>query len=202
MLVEVVPSAEAAAQRGAAYLAAAVLAHDGPFHLAVSGGTTPRRMFALLAAMDLPWERVHLWQVDERIAPDGDASRNLTMLVDTGLAAKVVLHAMPVDPLGEYAPPALDLVHLGLGADGHTASLVPGDVALDAPGDVALTGVYQGRRRMTLTFAALRRARRVLWVVTGADKADALAKLVAGDPSIVASRVAHPHSTLVTDVRL
>src|SRR5262249_15133551 len=98
------------------------------------------------------------------------------------------------------APPVLDLVHLGLGPDGHTASLVPGDPVLAVTdADVALTGVYQGRRRMTLTYPALDRARRILWLVTGADKVTALAKLLAADPSVPAGRVRQDHAVVLAD---
>src|SRR5258705_7493126 len=88
------------------------------------------------------------------------------------------------------SPPVFDLVHLGLGADGHTASLVPGDPVLDVTdADVAVTRPYQGRRRMTLTFPIINRSRRVLWLVTGREKAGALVRLRNRDPSIPASCV-------------
>lgn len=196
------------ARRGAALVGAALRASEGPFHLAVSGGSTPRRLFTLLATDDLPWERLTIWQVDERRAPPGDPARNLGLLAGSGLASRCRVMPMPVeagapeDYARELAAVTLDLVHLGLGADGHTASLVPGDPALDATGEVAWTGPYQGWVRMTLTFPALRRARRVLWVVTGADKAGALRGLLQGDPAWVAARLAHPHAQLLTDLPL
>ena len=178
----------------------------GPFHLAVSGGSTPVRMFARLAAMRLPWERVHIWQVDERRVPLDDPARNLALLVACGLAARARIHPMPVrsgtpeDYARALADTPLELVHLGLGADGHTASLVPGDPALDSVDPVAWAGPYQGTRRMTLTFPTLRAARAVLFVVTGADKAPAVLQLRGGDRRCVAARIGHPHAHLITDL--
>ena len=97
-------------------------------------------------------------------------------------------------------PAALDLVHLGLGPDGHTASLVPGDPVLDVTDrEVAVTGIYQGRRRMTLTYPALNKARGVLWLVTGEDKVDALQRLLRGDTSIPAGRVAAENALVLAD---
>ena len=210
--VEVLPDAQAVAQRGAeifASAAAAAIAERGLFTFAVSGGRTPWAMFADLAGK-LPWEKVTIFQVDERIAPDGDPDRNLTQLersLPPGGAADV--RAMPVwaEDLEEAAamyaaalPQRLDLVHLGLGPDGHTASLIPGDPVLDVSDrDVAVTGEYQGRRRMTLTYPVLNRARQVLWLVTGDDKIDALARLRAGDPSIPAGRVSTANALVVAD---
>jgi 6-phosphogluconolactonase len=211
--VEVLPDAETVARRGAevvAEQAAAAIAERGRFAFAVSGGRTPWAMFAHLAGK-LPWEKVTIFQVDERIAPDGDPDRNLTQLqrsLPPGGAADV--RAMPVwaedleRAAEEYAaalPDAFDLVHLGLGPDGHTASLVPGDAVLDVTDrDVALTGgLYQERRRMTLTYPTLNRARRILWLVTGADKVDALRRLRDGDPSIPAGRVETEHALVLAD---
>ena len=210
--VEVLPDAQAVAQRGAeifASAAAAAIAERGLFTFAVSGGRTPWAMFADLAGK-LPWEKVTIFQVDERIAPDGDPDRNLTQLqrsLPPGGAADV--RAMPVwaEDLEEAAamyaaalPQRLDLVHLGLGPDGHTASLIPGDPVLDVSDrDVAVTGEYQGRRRMTLTYPVLNRARQILWLVTGDDKVDALARLRAGDPSIPAGRVSTANALVVAD---
>jgi polyphosphate glucokinase len=173
----------------------------------VSGGSTPGPMFAALGGR-LPWEKVTIYQVDERVAPDGHPDRNLTLLERSLPGGGVVdVRPMPVtaDDLEEAAaryaselPERLDLVHLGLGPDGHTASLVPGDPVLEVRDrDVALTGEYQGRRRMTLTYPALDRARRILWLVPGDDKADALARLRAGDESIPAGRVAAANALVV-----
>lgn len=223
MLVEVLPDADAVAKRAAALIAAAAraaVAARGRFTLAVSGGHTPWQMLRLLADEEVPWAGVHVLQVDERLAPAGDPDRNLIHLRESLLARAPLppqqIHAMPVedpDPTAAAAhyaatlralagdPPVLDLVHLGLGADGHTASLVPGDAVLDATAvDVALTGgLYQGRRRMTLTYPALNRARQVLWVVTGAEKVAALRKLRAADRSIPGGRVNQAHALVLAD---
>ncbi len=211
MKEEVVADAEAAALRGAeliALAAAAAIDANGGFSLAVSGGHAPWRMFELLGTHELDWDAIDIFQVDERIAPAGDPDRNLTHLLESLPAAGVArLRPMPVnDPdldaaaagYAEQLPTELDLVHLGLGPDGHTASLIPGDPVLDVDDRlVALTGEYQGRRRMTLTYPAIEAARSVLWLVTGADKPEGLAKLRAGDPSIPAGRVRAREATLV-----
>jgi 6-phosphogluconolactonase len=166
-------------------------------------------MFARLARQ-MPWENVILYQVDERIAPDGDPSRNLTHLrssLPPGAAADV--RAMPVSAsdleaaAAEYArslPESFDLIHLGLGPDGHTASLVPGDPVLTVTDrDVALTAEYQGERRMTLTYRKINGARQVLWLVTGKDKVDALERLRAGDRSIPAGQVEAENQLVIAD---
>jgi 6-phosphogluconolactonase len=210
--VEVLADARAVAERGAEVVSAAAAAAvdaRGRFALAVSGGRTPWAMFAALAGR-MPWELVTIYQVDERVAPDGDPDRNLTQLersLPPGGAADV--RPLPVwaehleaaaAEYGRVLPGQLDLVHLGLGPDGHTASLVPGDPVLDVTDrDVAVTGAYQGRRRMTLTYPALNRARQILWLVTGDDKVDALARLRAGDPSIPAGRVSTANALVVAD---
>jgi 6-phosphogluconolactonase len=183
----------------------------GRFSLAVSGGKTPWPMFKLLAELEIDWDRVDLFQVDERVAPDGDADRNLTQLRrNLHQEALARLRPMPVtdEDLDAAAldyeaelPKPLDLVHLGLGPDGHTASLVPGDPVLEVTDRlVAPTGgEYQGRRRITLTYPALAEARRVFWLVAGEDKRDAVGKLLAGDPSIPAGRVDAPDAVVLAD---
>ena len=222
MELEVFDDAESVARAAAAAIAAdarAAIASRGRFTLAVSGGHTPWMMLRALAGEDVPWESVHLFQVDERIAPAGDADRNLTHLRESFLQYVPLgpeqIHAMPVEEAdlpaaaNKYSlelrtiagsPPVLDLVHLGLGPDGHTASLVPGDPALRVTEqDVAVTGVYQGRRRMTLTYPVLNRARRVLWVVTGGEKVSMLRRLQEGDGSIPAGRVCRDQALLLAD---
>ncbi len=222
MKLEVADSPDSAARVAATFIAAearAAVTARGRFLLAVSGGHTPWIMLRALAGEDVPWVGVHVFQVDERVAPDGHPDRNLTHLRDSLLQHAPLrpeqLHAMPVEEadlvadasryarlLQELAgvPPVLDLVHLGLGPDGHTASLVPGDPVLKVTdADVALTGTYQGRRRMTLTYPVLNRARRILWLVTGAEKAGMLARLCAGDGSIPAGRVRQEQALVLAD---
>ena len=204
--------AGAVAAGGAGYvarLARTKVSERGRFTFAVSGGHTPWAMFAELKSEDMPWAQVDLFQVDERVAPDGDPDRNLTHLRESIGDTPATVHPMPVtDPdlaaaAAAYAtvlPARFDLVHLGLGPDGHTASLVPGDPVLEVTDAlVGVTQPYQGHRRMTLTYPALARADQLLWLVTGADKREPLAKLLAGDESIPAGRVVAARSVVMAD---
>jgi 6-phosphogluconolactonase/glucosamine-6-phosphate isomerase/deaminase len=206
------PSAGAAARAAARHLAdrlRAAVAARGAGQVAVSRGRSPGVMFDALSREDVPWERVVVYQVDERVAPDGGPERNLTALRHHLAPLGVEVVAMPVDEpdlagaAARYAarlPARFDAVHLGLGADGHTASLVPGDPVLDElERPVAVTGPYQGRPRMTLTYAGIGRAAELVWLVTGADKRAALRRLRAGDRSIPAGRVEAPRSIIVAD---
>lgn len=219
--IEVLADSESVANRAAAVIAeeaCQAVAERGAFVLAVSGGHTPWKMLRALADMTIPWQAVHIFQIDERVAPAGHADRNLTHLRESLESSPIrpeQIYAMPVEsPELEAAadcyadllrrlagaPAVIDLVHLGLGPDGHTASLVPGDPVLDVEvADVALSGPYQGRRRMTLTYPILNRARRVLWVVTGADKAPMVDRLLAGDRGIPAGRVRSDRALLLAD---
>jgi len=184
------------------------VAERGRFTFAVSGGRTPWAMFAHLAEEDMPWDRTAIYQVDERVAAADDPDRNLAQLL-ASLPVGAQIHRMPVDEddleaaaaaYERLLPEMFDLIHLGLGPDGHTASLVPGDPVLDvADRGVAVTGEYQGRRRMTLTYPTLNEAGEVLWLVTGEDKVDALQRLRAGDTSIPAGRVAASSQLILAD---
>lgn len=186
------------------------VADRGAFALAVSGGRSPSAMFARLGAGDVPWADTGIWQVDERVAPDGDPDRNLTGLLGSlPSEGRAAVRPMPVtdqdlDAAAErYAaalPGRFDVVHLGLGDDGHTASLVPGDPALDVlDRDVAVTAEYRGWRRMTFTYPLLDRAPFVLWLVAGEDKAPVLPLLLASDPAIPAGRVRAVRQLVLAD---
>ena len=209
----------AAAARDAASLLADVIRtavdQRGRCTMAVSGGRSPWAMLDRLARDDLPWTAVSIWQVDERIAPADDPARNVVGIRHALGDHPVHLHPMPVEAgdleaaAARYAaalrrvaggPPVLDLVHLGLGADGHTASLIASDPVLDvSSADVALAGPHQGRWRMTLTYPVLDRARRLLWLVTGSDKAAVLPRLRDGDRSIPAGRVCRDRALVLAD---
>jgi len=221
--IRIMDDAGAVAREAARFLvdeARAAIAARKRFSLALSGGSTPWRMLGHLDSGDLPWEAVELFQVDERVAPAGSDERNLTHL-DSSLVSRVPVpgsqvHAMPVEApdldaaARAYAallaartgrPATLDVVHLGMGGDGHTASLVPGDAVLDVTDtDVAMTAApYQGCRRMTLTYPALNRARTVLWLLTGAGKAEMLRRLRDGDADIPAGRVSRARAVVFAD---
>ena len=222
MMVEVLEDADAVAQKAAAEIAVearAVVAARGRFILAVSGGTTPWKMLRALAREEVPWDCLHVVQVDERVAPEGHPDRNLThlrgSLLDHSPLRPERIHAMPVEEEDLEAaaagygltlqgiaglPAVIDLVHLGLGADGHTASLVPNDAVLDIDDrDVAVTGIYQGRRRMTLTCRAINRSRRILWLVTGEEKTAMLSRMLASDAAIPAGRVRQEQALVLAD---
>jgi 6-phosphogluconolactonase len=222
MKVEIFPDDQALARRAAAVIAKearAAVAERGRFVMAVSGGKSPWVMLADLADEQVPWANVHVFQIDERIAPAGDQDRNYVHLRDSLLAHAPIppgqIYAMPVEmPDSEAAArlyaqtlervagktPVLDLAHLGLGPDGHTASLIPGDPVLNVTDrDVAITGFYQGRRRMTMTYPVINRANKIMWLVSGKDKVDAMKKLRAADPSIPGGRISQAQAILLAD---
>jgi 6-phosphogluconolactonase len=223
MKIRVLADADSAAREAATVIAAEAreaVAARGRFIMAVSGGHSPWLMLRALANEQVPWRGIYVVQVDERVAPAGHPDRNLTHLRESLLEHAPIewdqIYAMPVESpdleaaavryaftLRDIAgvPPALDLVHLGLGPDGHTASLVPGDPVLEVTDtDVAMTSVYQGRRRMTLTFPILNRSRILLWLVTGSDKVGMLERLRNGDPSIPAGRIRSDNALVFADL--
>jgi 6-phosphogluconolactonase len=213
--LEVCADERAAARRAAELIAAvgaASVAERNIFSLAMSGGRTPWAMLAMLGEDEqMPWPETELFQVDERIASPGSEDRNLThMVLGLSMDHQAVMRPMPVTQRDldgaarDYEntlPDPLDCIHLGLGPDGHTASLVPGDPVLEVSDRrVAITETaYQDYRRMTLTYPALNTARQIIWLVTGPKKAEPLAKLLAGDSSIPAGRVENPNMTVVAD---
>jgi 6-phosphogluconolactonase len=202
--LEVLEDADAVHRRGAEVIAEAAkgdISERGHFALAVSGGRDPWPMFSQLEDYELDWTKIEIFQVDERVAPAGSDQRNLTHLVESlSIGAQGSIRPMPVtdedldaaaDRYAQQLPDAIDLAHLGIGPDGHTASLVPGDPVLEVTDKrVAVTGGdYQGVRRMTLTYPELERVRQLLWVVTGEEKVDALRKLIDQDPSTPSGRL-------------
>ena len=222
MDIEIFPDAESAAEEAARMIAAEArraVAARGRFVVAFSGGRSPWLMLCALASADVPWDKVDIAQVDERVAPEGDPDRNFTHLRESLLERAPVppahVHPMPVEEPNleaaarRYArlltdlagsPAVLDLIHLGIGPDGHTASLVPGDPVLEiTDADVAVTGEYQGRRRMTLTYPIINRCRRILWLVTDREKAPALRRLCDGDRTIPAGRVRRQDAVVLAD---
>jgi 6-phosphogluconolactonase len=222
MKLDVLDNADLVAKKAASIIAEEArkaVALRGRFIIAVSGGKTPWKMLRLLANEDVPWDGMHILQVDERLAPEGHPDRNLTHLRESLLGHAPLLperiHAMQVEQkdteaaaaayarvIGEIAgsPAIIDLVHLGLGPDGHTASLVPGDPVLDVTDkDVASTGIYQGRRRLTLTYPIINRARKILWLITGGEKNEMLQHLLDVDVSIPAGCISQEHAMVLAD---
>ena len=213
--LEVAGDERAAARRAAELIAeagASAVAERGVFGFAMSGGRSPWAMLAILGELEqMPWGETELFQVDERVASPGSEDRNLThMVLGLSMEHQPALRPMPVTQrdldaaASEYEntlPNPFDLIHLGLGPDGHTASLVPGDPVLEVSDrHVAMTGgEYQGHPRMTLTYPAIDAARRILFLVTGAEKREPLAKLMAGDHSIPAGRVENDEIVVVAD---
>jgi 6-phosphogluconolactonase len=213
--LEVAGDEKAASRRAAELIAAAgaeAAAERGRFAFAMSGGRSPWAMLAILGDLEeMPWDRTELFQVDERVDAPGSPDRNLThMVLGLSMAHQPALRPMPVTQRDldaaarEYEaslPDRFDAIHLGLGPDGHTASLVPGDPVLEVRDRrVAITGgTYQGHTRMTLTYPALEDARRIVWLVTGPDKREPLSKLLEGDESIPAGRVRNEETIVVAD---
>jgi 6-phosphogluconolactonase len=186
--------------------------------LAISGGRSPWGMFERLAAHDVDWSFVHVLQVDERIVPLAHDARNWRRFLENSLARRIPdanRHPMPVEiedaqiAVGQYtrtlnewagAPPVLDVVHLGIGEDGHTASLFAGDPLLqDKRHWVGVSRRYGGFRRLTLTLPVLNRARSVVWFAVGAERRPVMLRLHAGDAAIPASHVQRDRAICFTD---
>jgi 6-phosphogluconolactonase len=222
MKTEIFPQAEQVAARAAAYLEQVIreaLTHQKSFSLAISGGRTPWEMLKILSKADFPWQRINLFQVDERVAPDGHPDRNLTQLFQaiagTPMVTQLRIFPMPVtaedldaaateytEVLNEVTEgKGLDIIHLGLGTDGHTASLVPGDEVLAVQNRlVACThNSYQGRIRMTLTYPLLNAAKQILWIVTGSEKKEMVQRMLQQDPSIPAGSIRSENALLLVD---
>lgn len=221
MKIELFPSAEQVAEGAAAYLEQLIrktLAEKKTFSMAISGGRTPWEMLKILSKAPLPWTRINLFQVDERVAPDGHVDRNLTQLFQaiegSPMVTRLQIFPMPVtaedlEAGSQYYAElihditegeGLDLIHLGLGSDGHTASLVPRDGVLVNERKVACTEeIYQGRIRMTLTYPLLNSAKRILWIVTGAEKQEMVHRLIKQDTSIPAGAVNQANALLMVD---
>jgi 6-phosphogluconolactonase len=222
MKIEVLDNEDLVAIKAASIIAdeaRKAVALRGSFIFAISGGKTPWKMLRALADEDVPWKRMHILQVDERLAPEGHPDRNMTHISENLLGNAPLLpgriHAMQVNEkdremaadnysqtIKQIAGPMaiIDLVHLGLGTDGHTASLIPGDPVLNViNSDVASTGIYQGRRRLTLTYPVINRARKILWLVTGNEKSEMLLRLLKGDQTIPAGHISQEHAMVLAD---
>ncbi len=222
MEIRTFQSSNEVATEAALYIADRIresVAKKGFFTMAVSGGRTPWQMIKELAKEELPWEKVFLFQVDERVAPDGHADRNLTQLFNSIQGTPLVtrLNIFPMHVIAENLQEAcdqyaeniklitetgkLDLIHLGIGTDGHTASLIPGDAVLDVQDQaVAMTSdPYQGRDRMTLTYPLINQAEKILWIITGKEKAEMLSRLISQDPTIPAGNVSQSRAIILTE---
>lgn len=204
--------AEAAARRLVDYMAELP---GEKFSLALSGGTTPQRLHRLLSGPDwrglIDWRRVHIFLADERFLPLDHADSNFRMVMETlvdpleGLLPEANLHPMPTEGVAEAcarryeselreffgdAPPRFDLIVLGMGPDGHTASLFPGHIHSQGPW---VLPVHDSPKppptRLSLSFDLINRARHALFLVTGADKAEALASIRASEPVLPAGTV-------------
>ncbi len=222
MEIRTFQSADEVAKEAAIYIADRIrenIAKKGFFTMAISGGRTPWAMIKELAQEDLPWEKVFLFQVDERMAPEAHPDRNLTQLFKAIEGSRLVLrlNIFPMRVNAEDLNEAceeyenhikrmtgngkLDLVHLGIGTDGHTASLVPDDSVLEVTdkGVAVTNGEYQDRKRMTLTYPLINQAEKILWVITGAEKAEMLDRLLHQDPSIPAGKIDQHHAIVLTE---
>jgi len=181
-----------------------------PHTLALAGGSTPRVLYEQMADCNLPWPDMEIFFTDERCVPADDQDSNFRM-ANEALLSKVAVnvHRMPgercdaddyeTEMRGVFgATPAFDLVLLGLGADGHTASLFPGDTALEEDQHWVVAVRRPDHERLTLTLAVLSSARTALFLVTGPTKRDALRRLLAGE-DIPAARVHAGEVLIIAD---
>jgi len=210
MDIHVAPDAPQAATDAAEWVARQLrnaVRLRGAATVAVSGGSTPALMFADLAQMDVEWEAVDLWQVDERVAPDDDPARNARLLAALPVAKKR-LHLMAVTARDQRAaarryaatlPERFDVVHLGMGDDGHTASWPPADAVIDSAEPVAMSGLYNGFVRMTLTPLVVNGARHRLVLAPGAAKATPMRRWLLEDRSLPIQRVRRTNTVVVID---
>jgi 6-phosphogluconolactonase len=208
--IVVAPDPQGAATEAAAWLARQLrnaVARRGTATMALSGGSTPALMLAALAGLPVPWEATTVFQVDERVAPDGDPDRN-SALLEPLRSCGASINVMPVtaadlEPASrQYAallPDRLDVVHLGVGDDGHTASWPPGDPVIEAAGAVAVSGEYKGRVRMTLTVPAVNAARHRLVLATGTAKATIIERWLLHDHALPIERVSRTNTLVVLD---
>jgi 6-phosphogluconolactonase/glucosamine-6-phosphate isomerase/deaminase len=176
----------------------------GRVSLALSGGGSAPPMLAVLLEQDVPWESVEVWQVDERVAPDGHPARNALQLAD--LPCRVELMPVTGDDLGAAAhryaaglPERFDVVHLGLGDDGHTASWPPGDTVVDSPMGCDIVDEFNGFRRMTLTPSVVNSARSRLVLTFGTSKAPMVRRWLLGDRSLPVARLRRTGTWVMLD---
>ena len=210
MDIHVAPDAPQAATDAAEWVARQLrnaVRRRGVATIAVSGGGTPALMFADLARLDVPWAGVNVWQVDERVAPDDDPARNAHLLAVLPLP-KSRVHLMAVTARDQRAaarryaaglPDRFDIVHLGMGDDGHTASWPPADPVIDSDEHVAMSGLYNGFVRMTLTPVVVNGARHRLVLAPGAAKAAPMRRWLLEDRSLPIQRVRRANTVVVID---
>jgi 6-phosphogluconolactonase len=222
---EVLNDPERLAQRAAEWLAAAAKASRDRFVVALSGGSTPKRMYQILAGMDLPWQRTHWFWGDERFVPPDDVLSNYRMareaLFDHAPVPAANIHPVPTQGLepeaaaaayeaelkrfygGERldpAQPVFDITLLGLGPDGHTASLFPGTAVLaERHKWVAAVIGAKDEARITFTYPLLESSRHIAFLVAGAEKRRMLGLLLGGDREIPAGRLSKEHAQVFAD---
>jgi 6-phosphogluconolactonase len=216
--IEVLPDSAALARHVAEWMTAAALAATGPFRVSLSGGSTPKALYGLLASDEFrgrfPWQRVSWYWGDERFVPHDDPESNYRMTREAMLAKAPVppenIHPVPADGTPDDAAqryertlqeaygataldparPLFDVTLLGLGPDGHTASLLPGDPVLEERKRwVAVVAHGRPEVRITMTYPAIESSRRVAFLVAGRDKASILRAIRAGDSQVPAARV-------------